>query len=219
MTDTKTNYSIIAGLFTYPDKELSTTISEVQSYLDRHIPSVSDTLRPFTDCMVKLDLLEQQDLYLRSFEVQAVTTLDIGYVVFGDDYKRGELLVNLNREHAEAGLDCGIELADHLTNVLRLMDALADEVVLRDLVKKVIAPALRKMRDGFEPAQLEAKEKVYKRHHKTLLDKHNSFTIYKYALQTLYDVLSEDFDTTEEAFREKSGGFLSSIKQEINIES
>ena len=45
---------------------------------------------------------------------QVLATLDIGYVLFGDDYKRGELLANLNQEHRKANNDCGTELADHL---------------------------------------------------------------------------------------------------------
>ena len=62
-----------------------------------------------------------REIHTRSFEVQSITTLDVGYVAFGDDYKRGELLVNLNREHEAVGVDCGSELPDHLPNVLRLM--------------------------------------------------------------------------------------------------
>jgi hypothetical protein len=43
-------------------------------------------------------------LFTRSFDVQAVTTLDLGYIVFGEDYKRGELLVNRAPEFlADAG--------------------------------------------------------------------------------------------------------------------
>ena len=46
-----------------------------------------------------------EEIYTRTFDVQAITTLDVGYVLFGDDYKRGELLVNLNNEHTKAGND------------------------------------------------------------------------------------------------------------------
>ena len=219
MKEVRASYATIARLFSYPDEGLNDVLGEVQEYFDANHPEVMGTLLPFTDCMRQLTMLEQQDLYLRSFEVQAVTTLDVGYVVFGDDYKRGELLVNLNREHRTAGLDCGTELADHLPNILRLMDVLIDEDLLNDLVNKVLVPALRKMKDGFEPSQIAAKDKVYEKHHKTLLDKHDSFTIYKYTLQSLYDVLEMDFEIVEEELNERSAGFLSSIKQEINIES
>ena len=72
---------------------------------------------------------------------------------------------------------------------------------------------------GFGDDQLAAKEKVYIKHHKTLLQKHESFTIYKYALKALYQVLEHDFGIKIQNQEERSGGFLSSIKQEITIES
>ena len=50
---------------------------------------------------------EVQEVFTRSFDVQSITTLGVGYVMFGDDYKRGEMLVNLNRELRDAGIDPG----------------------------------------------------------------------------------------------------------------
>jgi len=58
--------------------------------------------------------------------VQAVTTLDVGFILFGDDYKRGEMLVNISREIKEVGHDCGNELADHLPNILFLVSRMED---------------------------------------------------------------------------------------------
>ena len=71
--------------------------------------------------------LDLQELHTRTFDVQALTTLGTGYVLFGDDYKRGALLSNLNREHNDAQNDCRGELADHLPNVLRLIPKLKDQ--------------------------------------------------------------------------------------------
>lgn len=48
------------------------------------------------------------------------------------------------------------------------------------------------MIEGFGENQLLAREKVYKKHHKTLLDKHESFTVYKHALFALYKALDHD---------------------------
>ena len=74
--------------------------------------------------------LDLQELHTRTFDVQSLTTLDIGYVLFGDDYKRGALLSNLNQEHSRAENDCRGELADHLPNLLRLIPKLKDQDLL-----------------------------------------------------------------------------------------
>ncbi len=214
------DYNKIAGLFVFPQKkDFVAHVIEVQQYLNEVLPNAGKTLQPFTDVISNVTKIELEDIYLRTFEVQSIVTLDIGYIVFGDDYKRGELLVNLNKEHKAYGIDCGGELADNLSNILRLLNVLNDNNLRNDLVNMIVAPALVKMIEGFGDDQLAAKEKVYIKHHKTLLEKHESFTIYKYALKSLYQVIDHDFGIKIQEQQERSGGFLSSIKQEIKIES
>jgi nitrate reductase assembly molybdenum cofactor insertion protein NarJ len=214
------DYNKISNLFVYPQKEdFVNNVKDIQQYLDEVLPHIGEMLQPFTDVISNVTKHELEDLYLRSFEVQSITTLDIGYVVFGDDYKRGELLVNLNKEHKSYGIECGDELADNLSNVLKLINVIEDTELLEDLVQKIMAPALIKMIEGFGDDQLLAKEKVYIKHHKTLLDKHESFTIYKHALFTLYKALDHDFKIKIQEQPQRSGGFLSSINQEITLES
>lgn len=214
------NYNKIAKLFVFPQKEdYVDNVKDIQQYLDNSLPHVGEILQPFTDVISSVSKYELEDLYLRTFEVQSITTLDIGYVVFGDDYKRGELLVNLNKEHKKYGIDCGDELADNLSNVLKLINVIEDLELLNDLVNMIIAPALSKMIKGFGEGQIAAKEKVYIKHHKTLLNKPQSFTIYKYALLALYKALDYNFEIKEKEHHKQSGGFLSSIKQEIKLET
>ena len=214
------DYNKISDLFVFPQKDnYVSNVKDVQHYLNELVPDIGKMLQPFTDVISNVSKYELEDLYLRSFEVQSITTLDIGYVVFGDDYKRGELLVNLNKEHQTYGIDCGDELADNLSNVLKLINVIEDSELLSDLVNKIIAAALTRMIQGFGDDQLLAKEKVYIKHHKTLLDKHESFTIYKHALFALYKALDHDFKIKIQEQPQRSGGFLSSIKQEITLES
>ena len=214
------DYNKISDLFVFPQKDnYVSNVKDVQHYLNELVPDIGKMLLPFTKVISNVSKYELEDLYLRSFEVQSITTLDIGYVVFGDDYKRGELLVNLNKEHKKYNIDCGDELADNLSNVLKLINVIEDSELLNDLINMIVAPALTKMIQGFGDDQLLAKEKVYIKHHKTLLDKHESFTIYKHALFAVYKALDHDFKIKIEEQPQRSGGFLSSIKQEIKLES
>ena len=212
-------YAQIADLFEYPGKDFCTKIENVQSCLNEHYPEAGDLLFPFTDFMCKADLITQQELFIRSFDVQAVTTLDMGYVMFGDDYKRGELLVNLNREHREAGNECGTELADHLPNLLRLLPKMKDEYIVEELVQKIIAPSLRRMIRGFEPEQIELKDKFYKRKHKTIIDRPDDhYTIYQKTLEVLLKVLEQDFSLVKEEQKEVTSDFLKNIVTEVKLE-
>lgn len=211
------HYQKLAGLFYYPDLAFPEKVKQIQQYLDKYYLPASKELRGFTDFTSKATLKEMEELFTRSFDVQAITTLDIGYLLFGDDYKRAELLVNLNREHNEVGNDCHHELADHLPNVLRLLPKMKKQEIVEELADKVVGHALRKMIGEFDPEKLKEKNKVYKRHHKTLIERSEKYgAIYQKPLLALYEVLQQDFkiDLTPE----QTPDFLKSIGTEMEID-
>ena len=160
-----------------------------------------------------------QELFTRSFEVQAITTLDIGYVLFGEDYKRGELLANLNREHREAGNNCDVELADHLPNMLRLLGKLTKKELQQEMIQELVAPAVQRMQQEFDPDRLEKKDRFYHKHHKTLLQTNDSCrTLYRHTLDAVYEVLKEDVDLQQQPLVDLTSEFFQSVATEMNIE-
>ena len=153
--------------------------------------------------------------------------MDIGYVLFGDDYKRAELLSHLTREHKQVGNDCGVELADHLPNVLRLIPRLIDSELVAELVSEILVPALMLMIREFDPSLLEKKNENYQKHYKTLIESApgSDLTIYCRALKTLLCLLKEDFQVTEVMEKlgdwsasRQSADFLGLIEKEMDIE-
>jgi nitrate reductase assembly molybdenum cofactor insertion protein NarJ len=212
-------YQQLSKLFDYPDINYQHEVAEVQNLLEANFKDAGKILSPFTSFVEKATLHTLEELFTRSFEVQAVTTLDLGYLLFGDDYKRAELLVNLNREHNEANNDCGIELPDHLPNVLRLLPLLSDLEMRQELVDLVIAPALMKILDDFKPEKLAAKNKVYKKHHKTLIDQPADYAlIYHVPVKVVMSFITQDFDIKEVKQASNAAGFLGALDQEMEIE-
>jgi len=137
MTDL-THYRLLAGLLEYPEAGYPQTVTGIFKFVDGKYPAAAAALERFIELLpADNNLLTMQELFTRSFDVQAIATLDIGYVLFGDDYKRGELLANLNKEHRNANNDCGTELADYLPNILRLMSLLQDEDLLQDMAYEI----------------------------------------------------------------------------------
>jgi nitrate reductase assembly molybdenum cofactor insertion protein NarJ len=212
-------YHQLSKLFDYPDINYQNEVMEVQNLLGANFKEAGKILSPFTSFVEKATLHTLEELFTRSFEVQAVTTLDLGYLLFGDDYKRAELLVNLNREHNDAKNDCGIELPDHLPNVLRLLPQLSDLEMRQELVDLVIAPALMKILDDFKPERLAAKNKVYKKHHKTLIDQPADYAlIYHVPVKVVMSFITQDFDIKEVKHASNASGFLGALDQEMEIE-
>lgn len=222
------HYRALAELFDYPRPGFQDRGQAAREFLAAHHPEAAREVEEFFDLLPDNDLRKTQELFTRSFDVQAITTLDMGYVMFGEDYKRGELLANLNREHLESGNDCRGELADHLPNLLRLLAILGDEddkrELVGELVGEIVAPALRQMIGEFSPERLQQKNDLYQQHYKTLIETTGqNATAYVHALKALSGVLASDFSlpggTRPRPLPEPSGVFLHSVTQEMEIES
>jgi nitrate reductase molybdenum cofactor assembly chaperone len=214
------HYLALADLFDYPDQTFPQRVLATQVSLDRKFPTAAAELHPFTEYTSRATLIQMEEVYTRSFDVQAITTLDIGYVLFGDDYKRGRLLVHLNEEHRLAGVDCKTELADHLPNVLRLLALMEDPALREELVIKIVAPALEKIISEFDPEKIQQKNKIYKKHQKTLIQRSEAYgTIYQYPLKALHLILATDFELRPAELTVQGSDFLNSVGSEIRIEA
>lgn len=217
-------YALLAQVFEYPGEDFPEHVERACRATGEAYPAAAGPLREFADLLpwgvADEPLREMEEIFTRSFDIQAITTLDVGYVLFGDEYKRGELLVNLSAEHKAAGLECGDELGDHLSNLLRLVAVTEDRAMLDDLVAMIIAPGLRRMVGEFNPARVQAKEKLYRKHHRTLIEKSEERSgMYGHALRAVYAVLQADFTFAErETFKDVSADFLDSITRELEIE-
>jgi len=215
------NYDVLATLYAHPGPSFEGDVTQAIALCDGAYPSAARALRAFELLLPKGDLRALQELHTRTFDVQAITSLDIGYTLFGEDYKRGALLANLSREHHRANNDCGGELGDHLTNVLRLLPRLVDLTLREELVRVLLAPALREMIREFEPGRLEKKEELYKKHHKTIIEvaAGEMRTAYLHALVALLDVLQTDFALKISLPLDQESKFVGSVGAEMRIEN
>ena len=72
---------------------------------------------------------------------------------------------------------------------------------------------------GFEPEQIELKDKFYKKKHKTIIDRPDEhYTIYQKILEVLLKVLGQDFVLAKEERKEETSDFLKNIVTEVKLE-
>ena len=220
------HYCNLAALFDFPGPEFATRGRELVALLRDGYPEAAGEVERFLDA-VPQKTLDLQELHTRTFDVQSLTTLDVGYALFGDDYKRGALLSKLNQEHARAENDCRGELADHLPNVLRLLPKLVEREVRDELVEDILIPALMLMIREFDPGRIEKKNANYRKHYKTLIDAAPGCDsmIYYRALKAVMDVLAQDFQVAETITKLSDWGsrpqtvdFLRLVQKEMDIE-
>lgn len=215
-----THYRYLASIFTYPNESLKYVVKKIIVEYREKYPQGVDQIELFYKQLPINDLKLMQELYTRSFDVQALTTLDIGYVLFGDSYKRGEILVHLNNECKRWGINCGVELSDQLSNILLLLSESTDFKFLNEFVNHLLIPAILKMVSNFELKNVKKFEDFYLKQYKTLIDNNlRKYLLYGYALKGLYYILSIDFDIEKKIKYNYSSDFLQSLKKEFEIES
>ncbi len=221
-----THYSQMSELFDFPGPEYKARGPLLIQLLSENYPEATAELQYFLEGIPE-KTLDLQELYTRTFDVQAITTLDIGYVLFGDDYKRAELLSHLTREHRQALNDCKLELADYLPNVLRLIPKLKDQELVAELVSEILVPALLLMIREFDSERIEKKNTSYQKHYKTLIESApgSELTIYAHLLKALLKILTKDFQVTERieklstwSCQKASADFLGLVEKEMEIE-
>ena len=126
----------IADLLEYPDANWDSRIASCAN---------DDSLNEFRSGVDDVVLNDLQELYTRTFDLNPVCALEIGYHLFGENYKRGEFLAHLRETEAPFELGQENQLPDYLPVLLRLLTKLGDEELRTSLIGECLIPAIDKM--------------------------------------------------------------------------
>jgi nitrate reductase delta subunit len=132
-------YERLAGLFEYPDSSWPVKLAACMNRND------SESFSTFRESVGNTSLPDLQELYTRTFDLNPVCALEIGYHLFGENYKRGEFLANLRETEAPFDLGQDAQLPDYLPVLLRLLTKLEDEELRTALIAECMIPAIDKM--------------------------------------------------------------------------
>ncbi|HAF14120.1 MAG TPA: hypothetical protein DCK93_12660 [Blastocatellia bacterium] len=139
------SYNALANLLDYPGADWSRQIELMSAELTEE----ANAFAQFRAGIANLSLAELQELYTRTFDLSPVCALEIGYHLFGENYKRGIFLANLRETEAPFDLGQEHQLPDYLPVLLRLLTKLADEELRESLIGECLLPALAKMLVAF----------------------------------------------------------------------
>jgi nitrate reductase delta subunit len=99
-------------------------------------------LKRFLQATSGLRLAEREELHTRTLDLTPLTAPNLGYAVYGEDYRRGRFMAELSAEYARLGVDGQGEIPDHLIPVLRYL-SVAEEP-LPELLQ-LLQPALQQI--------------------------------------------------------------------------
>ncbi|MBQ21392.1 MAG: hypothetical protein CMD31_11605 [Flavobacteriales bacterium] len=188
------HYNLLSELFIYPKEDIFEKVIEIQVFLDKNYPDAGDEFNRFSEFIANSTFYQIEEIFQKTFHIQAICFLDLGYVIFAEDYKRGEFLVNMKVEQEKYNNDYGHELADNLPYVLRLLPLHKDENFINELVVMVMIPALEKMLSEFDAAKVKIREKVMNKKQKVvIMEGIKDGNIYKNVISAVLQVFKIDF--------------------------
>lgn len=108
-------------LLAYPEKHWWSRVQQLVAGLESQW---REALAPWLEALQALAPEAREELYVRTFDFDPATTLEIGWHLFGEDYQRGEFLASCRRLLAAVGIPELGQLPDHAALLLAALPAL-----------------------------------------------------------------------------------------------
>ncbi|MEW6085721.1 MAG: nitrate reductase molybdenum cofactor assembly chaperone [Chloroflexota bacterium] len=146
-------FDLFAALLEYPSTETTGQARVCLAQLQPIHPEAAEALEKFVRRLDQLSLEKMRELYTITFDMQPVCYPYVGYHLFGESYKRGAFMAQLNEAYHAFGYSAGQELPDHLTVILRYLGLDATNRAgefCQALLNSGLMPALEKMLKVFD---------------------------------------------------------------------
>jgi len=144
---------LFGEILEYPSPRLLERVNECLPLLRRDHPEAAQLLETFSEFLAQTPLDRQEELYTITFDLQVKCYPYAGYHLFGESYKRGAFMAELNSRYRAIGFDPGNELPDHLCVLLRFLSILDDEEEAWVLLDECLVPALERMQQAFKDSE------------------------------------------------------------------
>jgi nitrate reductase delta subunit len=147
MPEITTIYDSLAGLISYPAEGYLDRLAAAAQMLAADMPEAAGRLDCAHESLRDLSPEQLEELYTQTFDMNPACSLEVGWHLYGENYSRGEFLVQMRQDLRRFGLSESTELPDHLTHVLRAVARMTPARADRCISGQVL-PALQKMLAG-----------------------------------------------------------------------
>ncbi len=150
MEDYRRLYLLYADLLEYPTADLPHCLEECTSLLSGICSPAGESLAEFQDWVRTASLKLVEETYTSTFDLQGVCCPYVGHYLFGDNYRRSWFMAQLNGGFREKGFNCGAELPDHVSNILRFLALDSLDEFSQVLWSEGLLPSVEKMIQTFD---------------------------------------------------------------------
>ena len=141
-------YRLFADLLEYPTPALARQAQEAAA--GTGMAPAAALLHEFRSFVEQASPAHLEELYTGAFDLQAVCYPYAGYHLFGDSYKRGMFMAQLNAGYRENGFSAGNELPDHVAVILRFLAKDPGDEFGQVLLHEGLIPAVDTMARAFD---------------------------------------------------------------------
>jgi nitrate reductase delta subunit len=145
---TRELFQSFSSLLSYPDSEIAESAWKAASAAT-FAPQAAGALAAFADLALEVGSDKMRELYTAAFDLQPLCAPYVAYQLCGEDARRGRFLMKLRELYRRNGNDPGLELADHLSQVLSFVATAPDSPERSALVEDGLKPAVEKMAGAF----------------------------------------------------------------------
>jgi len=139
-------YLLLADILDYPKQTLREQVKECAKLIEKYAGEEAfSKMNAFLSFVEDTPLSRLEELYTSTFDLQVVCYPYAGYHIFGESYKRGEFLANLNARYSAIGFSPSNELPDHISVLLRYLTKLQAEDDRHVIISECLIPAVTKM--------------------------------------------------------------------------
>jgi nitrate reductase delta subunit len=138
-------YQQLAKLFEYPGEDYRARAEACLETMRSERAEAAASLQEFCTGIQDLSTDGLQELFTRTFDLNPMCTLEVGWQLYGEDYQRGEFLVKMRGQLRAHELRESGELPDHMTHALALLASLEPDEASA-FAGEFLLPALDKMR-------------------------------------------------------------------------
>lgn len=138
-------FYLFAELLEYPQSDLTESVRECEALISPGNPEAAALLDPLRSFVASAPLGDIQELYTRTFDLDATYHPYVGHHLFGESYKRSAFMVGLKERYKAYDFVVEGELPDHLAVMLRYLSLCEDDVQVAEIVRDAMVPALERM--------------------------------------------------------------------------
>ncbi len=141
----------VSRLLRYPDAGYRAALRDALAAVTAAAPAAGAELARFARLVEDRSDTELQELFTRTFDLNPLAALEVGWHLYAEDYARGAFLVRLRQALRRHAIDEAGELPDHLASVAVLMARLPSGEAA-ELAATAVGPALDRMLPPLEAA-------------------------------------------------------------------